>query len=169
MAPDSTLIRAILFDWGDTLMHDDPNQPGPMAQWPTVSALPGAREALLWAQKIGPVCIASGASESGSADIKAALARVNLDNCIDRIFCRRELGANKTDPRFWAAICEALAVPAQQIVMIGDSYESDVLAPQAAGLHAIWFNWRGLPPCPCPTIAALRELPQIITGNLLKS
>lgn len=168
MAPE-TKIRAILFDWGDTLMRDDPAQFGPMARWPTVNALPDAQRTLQWARQIGPVCIASGASESDSADIRAALARAGLEKYVDHVFCRRDMGLPKTDPLFWAAICEALALPAQQIVMIGDSFEADVQAPQAAGLLAIWFNWRGLPPHPCPTISALQELPQMVAGDLLKS
>ncbi|NLE77029.1 MAG: HAD family hydrolase, partial [Chloroflexi bacterium] len=39
-------LQAILFDWGDTLMQDFPQFPGPMAQWPRVAAMPGALEAL---------------------------------------------------------------------------------------------------------------------------
>ena len=162
-------IRAILFDWGDTLMHDEPAQTGPMADWPSVAALPGAQGILQWARKIGPVGIASGAQDSDSLAIRAALARVNLADYIDHVFCRRELGLAKTDPRFWAAISAALDLPARQIVMVGDNYDADVLAAQAAGLLAVWFNWRGLPPHPCPTISTLQELPQMIAGNLLES
>lgn len=154
--------RAILFDWGDTLMRNDLTQSGPMAQWPVVTALPDALETLQWARQIGPVCIASGAMDSDAIDIYAALARVGLATCIDHIFCLRELELPKTDPRFWQTISDTLKLPPDQIVMVGDSYETDVLAPQSAGLHAIWFNWHNQPPHPCLTISALREVPQIL-------
>lgn len=167
--PDPDRPVALLFDWGDTLMRDDPTQPGPMAQWPEVAALPGAREALIWARGIGQVGIASGAADSGSADIRAALARVGLDGLIDFIFCRREIGADKTDPRFWQAILAQLGLPPQQVVMIGDSYTADIAPAQAAGLYTFWLNSRNLPPRPTTaTIHALSELPQRFPCDLVK-
>ena len=44
--------RVFLFDWGDTLMRDDPTQTGPMWQWPHVSALPGALNVLHYADTL---------------------------------------------------------------------------------------------------------------------
>ncbi|MEK6212965.1 MAG: HAD family hydrolase, partial [Vibrio fluvialis] len=35
-----------LFDWGDTLMVDNPSQTGKMCDWPSVEATPQALEAL---------------------------------------------------------------------------------------------------------------------------
>lgn len=161
--------RVFLFDWGDTLMRDDPAQTGPMWQWPHVSALPDARQALQWAATHGRVGIASGATDSDEEDIRAALVRVRLARFIDIIFCRKALGFAKTDPRFWQSVIARLDVPAQQIIMIGDSFAADVAAPQAAGLRAIWFNWRNQPAQPCPTIKTLQELPQLIEADLLES
>ncbi|MBS1154874.1 MAG: putative hydrolase [Proteobacteria bacterium] len=161
--------RVFLFDWGDTLMRDYPAQTGPMWQWPHVSALPGALNVLPWAQTHGRVGIASGASESNEEDIRAALVRVGLARFIDIIFCKKTLGFAKTDPRFWQSIIGALDVPPQQIIMIGDSYAADVAAPQAAGLRAVWFNWRNQPAQSCPTIKTLQELPRLIEPDLLES
>lgn len=160
--------HVFLFDWGDTLMRDDLSQTGPMWQWPTVHALPGAVEALQWAQAHGRVGIASGASDSDEDDIRAALVRVGLARFIDIIFCRKTLGFSKTDPRFWQTLIARLGVPARHICMIGDSYQADVLAPSALGIHAIWFNWRQEPAHPCPTITTLQELPQMIGADLLE-
>lgn len=154
--------HVFLFDWGDTLMRDDPAQHGPMRLWPQVSALPGALEMLEWLHASGRVGIASGASDSDASDIRAALARVGLDRFIDVIFCSRSLGLSKTDPLFWQAIIDSLKIPAARIIMVGDSFEADVATSQAAGIRAIWFNWRDLPARPCPTIKSLQELPRLI-------
>ncbi len=157
------MIRAILFDWGDTLMRDDPNQLGPMSVWPNVTALPDALETLQWAKNIGLVCVASNARNSGAAEIRTALARVNLGSSIDRIFCRCELGYTKTDPLFWRTIANSLSLLPRQIVMVGDNYDSDVVAPMAAGFHSVWFNEKSLPPKPCLAIASLKELPLVVS------
>ncbi|MDR3412889.1 MAG: HAD family hydrolase [Formivibrio sp.] len=161
--------RFFLFDWGDTLMRDDLTQTGPMWQWPRVSALPGAWDVLQWSQAHGEVGIATGAAVSNEEDIRSALARVDLAQFIDVIFCKNNLGFSKTDPRFWQSIIARLNLPPQQIIMIGDSFESDVVAAQAAGIHAVWFNWRDLPAQPCPTIKTLQELPRLIEPDLLES
>lgn len=159
--PELVRPSVFLFDWGDTLMLDDPAQAGPMAGWPAVNAMPGARETMLWAKAHGRLGIASGAADSGENDIRAALSRVDLNDGIEFVFCRCTLGFGKTDPRFWQAVLTALQMPPRQVVMIGDNYVADVAAPQAAGLQAIWFNWRGEAPRACPTITSLQELPKL--------
>lgn len=158
-----------LFDWGDTLMRDDPAQAGPMSKWPQVHAIDGAVEVLTWAKSKGLVGIASGAAESGAAEIRAALTRANLNQFIDFVFCRRDLGFSKTEPKFWQHIITTLHISPSQMVMIGDSYAADVAAPQAAGIQSIWFNWRKETAKPCPAITQLQELPRLFGNNLIES
>ena len=58
-------IRAIVFDWGDTLMRDF-GLPGPMALWPRVEVLPGAAAALEVLHERYRLAVASNAGESGA-------------------------------------------------------------------------------------------------------
>ncbi|RZU72034.1 putative hydrolase of the HAD superfamily [Micromonospora kangleipakensis] len=51
----------------------------------------------------------------------------------------------KPAPEFYAAVVAAAGVPAERIVYVGDSPEHDVVAPQRAGLRAVWLNRLGLP------------------------
>jgi len=44
-------IKAIIFDWGDTVMCDFPEYTGPMAYWPKVEVVPGIEKALQQLQK----------------------------------------------------------------------------------------------------------------------
>ena len=37
--------RAVIFDWGGTLMLEDPRYYGPMVDWPEVAAVDGIRAA----------------------------------------------------------------------------------------------------------------------------
>jgi FMN phosphatase YigB (HAD superfamily) len=49
--------------------------------------------------------------------------------------------------------------------MVGDSLEHDVLAPQRAGLQAVWFNERGKHPAPAiavPAVTSLVELARLV-------
>lgn len=137
--------RAFLFDWGDTLMRDNPTRTGPMWQWSHVSALPGALDVLQWAHAHGTVGIASGASESNEDDIRAALVRVGL---------ARNTSAPFSAGRRWDLAKPILAsgkalspanLPPQKIIMIGDSFEADVAAPQATGIRRLISGAMTLP------------------------
>jgi putative hydrolase of the HAD superfamily len=132
--------KYILFDWGDTLMKDFPSDK-PMVEWPHVEAVAGAREVL---NRLGPqstLVIATSAAVSDEAQIRAALARVGLETHIQKIYCFKNTGLKKS-PDFYQHILNDLNATPEQTVMIGDSFENDVLAANQVGIFAIWFNPR---------------------------
>jgi putative hydrolase of the HAD superfamily len=130
----------LLFDWGDTLMYDDPAQAAPMAEWPQVRAVPGAREVLARLKARGKVIVvATSAAVSDEAQIRGALARAELAGFVDKIFCFKNTGLPKGE-HFYRRILDDLGIPASQALMVGDSFEKDVLAANAAGVTAVWFN-----------------------------
>lgn len=140
MKPD--LFTHILFDWGDTLMDDDPAQTTPMADWPTVRSVPGADKVLAHLKAAGKtVCLATSANVSDEAQIRAALARVGLEQFISRVFCFKNTGLPKGEA-FYRHILTELQLDPARALMVGDSFEKDVLAANAAGMAAIWFNVR---------------------------
>jgi putative hydrolase of the HAD superfamily len=152
-AGDPPRIRIVLFDWGNTLMVDD-GQLGPMVEWPRVAAMPGAAEALAALHGRYRLYVATNADDSGAAEVMAALGRVGLARFVDRVFSSRDLGARKPDQAFYAAVLAALRADAaahgepplraDQVAMVGDSYENDVAGAWAAGLRTVWFNPTGL-------------------------
>ncbi|MBM0240272.1 HAD family hydrolase [Micromonospora sp. ATA32] len=72
----------------------------------------------------------------------------------------------KPAPEFYAAVVEAAGAPASQIVYVGDSLAHDVVAPQRAGLRAIWLNRLGVPRpagvTPDAEVPALTDLPGVL-------
>lgn len=163
------MIRAVLFDWGNTLMRDLPGQRGPMCEWSRVEALPGAAVTLdrLRAQGLR-LALATNAADSDEAQIRAALARCGLSAPLERIYCARELGCAKPSPAFYAACLAGLDLPAAEIAMVGDDWTGDILGAVYAGLPAVWLSPRRalLPPLPdgaqVRTISALGELPAVL-------
>lgn len=133
-------IRALLFDWGDTVMRVFPEYQGPMAYWPQVEAVPRVEEAL---RALGPrqrLILVTNASESGEALVRTALQRVGLERHFDAIFTARELGVRKPEPAFFQAVLRELGCAPHEAVMIGDDYQADMVGAKGAGLRAIWFN-----------------------------
>ncbi|RZU02534.1 HAD family hydrolase [Rivibacter subsaxonicus] len=56
----------------------------------------------------------------------------------------REFGVGKPDPRFFAAACARLGLPAQAVLHVGDDARLDVAGACAAGLRTAWIRRPGL-------------------------
>jgi FMN phosphatase YigB (HAD superfamily) len=129
-----------LFDLGDTLMVDLPNQTGPMCDWPEVQVVDGALDCLKRLSLNAECHLATNAAESSEAQIWLALKRAGLCDYIGHVFCRENLGVGKTDINYYPQIVNKLAVSSEQVTMVGDSLERDVLPALKSGLKGIWFN-----------------------------
>lgn len=132
----------ILFDWGDTVMYDDPLLTVPMAEWNAVRAVEGIADALADLQAGGrQVVLATGAVISDEGQIRQALARAGLDTYFSRVYCFKNTNLPKSEA-FYRHILADLNVPASDVMMVGDSFEKDVQIPNALGIYAVWFNQR---------------------------
>ena len=65
------------------------------------------------------------------------LAYFGLDHLIDALVSSEEVGFRKPHPFIFQKALERLAVRPDEAVMIGDSYEADILGARAAGIDAI--------------------------------
>jgi len=130
----------VLFDWGDTLMVDFPQYTGPMADWPHVEAVAGAHEVLDELRERGwQLALATNATDSDEAEIRRALARVGLDERVDRIYCARGVGHRKPSPGFFDYIMHDLQLKPSDLIMVGDDHENDVIGANRAGIRAVWL------------------------------
>ena len=130
----------ILFDWGNTVMLDDPSSTVPMVEWKTVEAVLGIEAVLAYLQSSGRrIVLATSASISDESQIRGALARGKLDKYFSRIFCFKNTGLPKGEA-FYQFILEQLEVRASDTLMVGDSFEKDVLDANRVEIKAIWFN-----------------------------
>jgi HAD superfamily hydrolase (TIGR01509 family) len=134
--------RCILFDWGDTLMRDDPRSSGPMVSWPEVAVVPGALEVLPQLRLHYRLALATSADVSTEAEIWAALGRVGLEKLLDKVYCFRNTGHRKPSREFYDYILQDLGLQAADLVMVGDHFEADVLGANRVGIPAIWLNPR---------------------------
>lgn len=161
-------LRAILFDWGGTLMREISGLDSPMAHWPRVEAIPEAQEVLSALACRYTLAVATNALASDEALVRKALARVGLESAIRFVFTARDLGVAKPDPRFFQTALARLGLQPAQAAMVGDSYGSDVVGAKTVALRAIWFNPTG-GPCPLvhpihdAEIQALADLPQALS------
>ncbi|HQN98438.1 MAG TPA: HAD-IA family hydrolase [Bacteroidales bacterium] len=133
-------IKLVIFDWGNTLMRDDPQQQEPMYMWDKVELIPEAIETLEYLSKKYLMCVATNAGVSDTQAMIKALERVNIARYFQYFFSSIDLGVNKPLPAFFEKICHEIGILPSQTVMIGNSYEKDIIGAKQAGLYTIFFD-----------------------------
>lgn len=134
-----TAVRAVIFDWGNTLMRDL-GYSGPMCEWPRVELLPGTRKALADLSGDFRLFAASNAGDSNADRMGRALARVGIRDRFERIWTARELGWKKPDPRFFEEAVRGTGLLPAACAAVGDDYARDIVPAAAAGLWAVWLR-----------------------------
>lgn len=129
-----------------------------------VVPLPGARRTL---QALAAAGVQLAMLTNGWDPLQTAKARrVGFDG---PVLTSAGIGAQKPDPRAFAALAEALGLPAGAIWYVGDDPAIDIAGALAAGMQAVWLDAEGRsypPGCPPPTrrIGALGDLPAIVAN-----
>lgn len=155
-------IKALLFDWGDTLMVDFPQYKGAMVEWPVVQAVPGALELLAALSGRYKLAIATNAVDSDESAIRAALERVGISQLIERIYCQRSIGFAKPSAEYFTHVLNDLKLEAGEVIMVGDSFSTDILGAVRCGLRAVWLNRRTLDEQTGKTYSTIHELSQLL-------
>jgi len=140
MTENQLRYSTVLFDWGDTIMRDDPAIKTPIVEWQTIEVIEGIAGVLAVLHASGRrIILATSASISDESQIRGALARCGLDQYFSRIYCFKNTNLPKGEA-LYRHILNDLGISASDALMVGDSFEKDVQAANAAGMFAVWFN-----------------------------
>lgn len=134
------MIKALIFDWGDTIMRDFPELAGPMSEWEHVELIPGADKALqeLTTQYI--CFIATSASASNTEQMRKSLKRVDVDKYFHGFVSSKELNAAKPQAEYFLKVASILNLMPEECVHIGNVYSKDISSAKAIGMHTVFFN-----------------------------
>lgn len=80
------------------------------------------------------------------------LEYLGLDGYIDLMVTSEEARVPKPDPQIFNLLLTKLKARPEEAVMIGDSWEHDIVGAHNAGMKCIWLNHNKIP-CPDPAIA----------------
>jgi putative hydrolase of the HAD superfamily len=138
------MIKALIFDWGDTVMRDYPKLKGPMAEWEHVELIPGVTDALEELRHNYICCIASNAGASNTFLMCKALKRVHALKYFLFYFTSKDLGYEKPDTRFFHVICDKIKIHPAQCIMIGNDYNKDIEGAKTLGMKTILFNEKNI-------------------------
>lgn len=120
----------------------------------------GAIEFLDAVQDLVPVGMVSNGLSSVQ---RPRLRATGLEDRFAAVVISEEFGIQKPDPRIFGEAARLLGLaPGPELLMVGDSLNSDVRGALMAGLHACWFNIRNTEPDPAITptftVTSLGEL-----------
>ena len=95
--------------------------------------------------------------------------RSPLRDIIPWLFISEEIGASKPDPAFFRAAFGAMGLEdLRRVLMVGDNLLADVKGGLDAGVDAVWYNPRRLPPqgeiVPTYDLGSFQELEALILG-----
>jgi FMN phosphatase YigB (HAD superfamily) len=133
------MYKVYLFDWGNTIMVDFPDEKGPMYLWSKVKLIKNAKKTLLMLNKKRKKCyLATNAKDSAKTEIIKALKRVNIDKYFVDIFCFNEIKYEKSTNEFYKTVKEN--INEDNCVMIGDNLETDIINSVKNCIDAILFD-----------------------------
>jgi len=107
-------------------------------------------------------------TNGASGPQRGKVERFGLARFFDHVQIEGEAGVGKPESDAYARALAGIDVEPGAALMVGDSFEMDVLGALGAGLHAAWIDTerRGRPPAAAPrefhTLAALRELLELL-------
>ncbi len=76
-------------------------------------------------------------------NIATVLDEFGFDGLFDSIVESAVVGVRKPDPRIFTLGVEALEMAPDEVVVVGDSYDKDIVAAKKAGCHTIWIKGEG--------------------------
>ncbi len=110
-----------------------------VASWGPV---PGARELLSTLHgRVGLGIVTNNVVTEQRQKIEAC----GFSTLVHAVVISEEVGIAKPDPRIFNECLRRLGVDAEEAVMVGDSWPSDIVGARAAGLRPVWFNPAGAP------------------------
>lgn len=116
---------------------DDPDLAGPAFEVffdarQQVTLYPDSEPALAWLAARWPLATLS----NGNADIH----RIGLGPFFRHTITARTVDVAKPDARIFHAAAQALGVPPEAVLHVGDDATLDVIGAQDAGMQAVWIN-----------------------------
>ena len=73
-------------------------------------------------------------------NMPVVLKEFGLDTCFKTIIESSVVGIRKPDPALFALGVEALQLPAEEVVVIGDSYRKDIYPASTLGCRTVWLK-----------------------------
>ena len=76
-------------------------------------------------------------------NLTRVLSEMGLDHLFESVVESAVVGVRKPDPRIFSLGVEALGFKADEVLVVGDSFEKDILPAREVGCRTVWFKGEG--------------------------
>jgi FMN phosphatase YigB (HAD superfamily) len=97
-----------------------------------------------------------GVVSNGCGNVEALCADFGYTPFLSAIVDSRRVGICKPDPAIFSLAAERLGRDPETILMVGDSFERDILPAKQIGMKTAWLEGPESRPCPDPSVVDLR-------------
>jgi HAD superfamily hydrolase (TIGR01549 family) len=105
--------------------------------------LPGAPELVARLAEEVPLALVT----NGPPDIqRLKIAQAGIGSFFSAVVISGEVGIGKPDPAIFLRALDLIGVAPEHAVMVGDSWERDILGALSAGMRAVWVSHGRTPP-----------------------
>jgi putative hydrolase of the HAD superfamily len=164
------MIKAVLFDLGDTLIVEE--SVGNKHLWEVLPRkLPYVDDVLRDLKEKFKLGIVTNTTASREHHVRTCLRRIGIEHYFCIIVTSVDIGCEKPDERIFLEAFGALNVESEEAVMVGNRISKDILGANRLGMKTILFKWNNryseeiTSPYEQPTytINSLKELPHVLS------
>lgn len=76
-------------------------------------------------------------------NVETVLKEMGFGGLFDKVIESAVVGIRKPDPRIFALGVEALGLKPEECVVVGDSYDKDIVPAKSIGCHTVWIKGEG--------------------------
>ena len=117
--------------------------------------VPGALELAVAIGRQGVPCVI--VTNNASEEQRRKLRGIGLDRHVASLVTSEDVGVTKPGRAIFEAALDAAGVGADEAVMFGDGWQTDIVGALEAGIAPVWFNRLGRP-SPDPLVPELTSL-----------
>lgn len=134
------VVKAILFDMGDTLVTEVQIN-GPYIWQSRLRVAEGIDDLLAYLKPRFRLGIVSNTTFSREMDLIRGLTMVGLNRYFDAVVTSVDVGVEKPDPQIFLEATRRLNVKPEECVMVGNRLDADILGANKLGMKTILFQW----------------------------
>jgi putative hydrolase of the HAD superfamily len=134
------VIKAVLFDLGDTLVKEESAGDKHAAE-AELEKVPFVDEVLEQLKRKYKLAIVTNTSVSREEDIRKALKRVQLVEYFDIIVTSVDIGHEKPEEEIFCVALKRLDIKPEQAIMVGNRIKTDILGANRLGIRTVHFKW----------------------------
>lgn len=98
-------------------------------------------------------------------NLPVVLHEFGFDGLFRQVVESATVGLRKPDERIFLLGLQALQLPAEEVVVVGDSVKNDILPAQKLGCHTVWYQgeqWTDGPSLLAPSSQVVTDLSQLL-------